>query len=59
LGLCVFLIVTLSSRIRTATFARREAARVSVGATKEAPAKEQPTSKGGRPARRTDAAITA
>lgn len=54
--LCVFLIVTLSSRVRTATLARRarrEAVRVSVDSTEpggdaaeETPAKEKPESKG-------------
>ncbi|MDR7382322.1 small multidrug efflux protein [Promicromonospora iranensis] len=54
--LCVFLIVTVSSRARTATLARRarrEAVGVSVGPTppggagvEEAPAKEKPESKG-------------
>jgi hypothetical protein len=54
--LCVFLIVTLSSRVRTATLARRErretvgvsvTATVSSGAAaEEAPAKEKPESKG-------------
>jgi hypothetical protein len=51
--LCVFLIVTLSSRVRTATLARREAVRVSASSTEpdgdvveEAPTKEKPESKG-------------
>ncbi|WP_419702692.1 small multidrug efflux protein [Promicromonospora sp. NFX87] len=54
--LCVFLIVTLSSRARTATLerlARREAVRVSASSTEpgsdaveEAPTKEKPESKG-------------
>lgn len=56
--LCVFLIVTLSSRVRTATLARRETARVTVGSTEQgvdtpdgAPAQsssteEKPESKG-------------
>lgn len=54
--LCVFLIVTLSSRVRTATLARRarrDAARVPASSTapggvlvEEAPAEEKPESKG-------------
>ena len=56
--LCVFLIVTLSSRVRTAALARREAVRVAVSSTERdrdglaevpaqrSPAKEKPESKG-------------